>query len=78
VVAFLSKLKDEAVDGLRGFDLKQTGEDCKTRIGVLRTQYNLAYLFENLPRAIKEHEVLQEKQQNKIVAFKNSQEGGSI
>lgn len=75
---FFRLLKQEAIDGLRTFDLKQDGEDCKARIGVLRTQYNLAYLFENLPQAIKDHEKIVEQNKQKIQEFKNSQEGGTL
>ena len=74
----LSLLKQEAVDGLRVFDLKQSEEDCKAKIAVLKTQYNLAHLFENLPQTVKDCETTQEKQQAKIRVFKASQEGGSI
>lgn len=78
MVLLLRQLKQEAVDGLRTFDLKQSGEDCKARVGVLRTQYNLAYLFENLPQAVYDHSKMLEKQDEKVAAFKASQEGGAL
>lgn len=77
-MGLLKQLKQEAVDGLRSFDLTKSGEDCKARAGVLRTQYNLAHLFENLPQAIKEHEAIVEQNKQKVQAFKKSQEGGTL
>lgn len=74
----LKQFKQEAIDGLRSFDLKQNGEDCKARVGVLRTQYNVVHLFENLPQAIKDHEKIVEQNRQKVAQFKASQEGGSI
>jgi hypothetical protein len=77
-VLLLKQLRQEAVDGLRNFNLKQSGEDCKARVGVLRTQYNLAYLFENLPQAIKDQEKIVDQNEKKVQAFKSSQEGGTL
>lgn len=78
VLKYLNSLRDEAIYNFATLELKQSGEDCKARMAVAKTQYRFSNLILNLPKAIKDTEVLQEKQAQKVTAFANSQEGGTL
>ena len=78
VLGLLSSLKEEAIVGLRVLDLKLSAEEVKTHAAILKTQLNLANMFLQLPAVVKEVEQNIEAQKNKVVAFKNSQEGGEL
>lgn len=78
VVKFLHAMREEALLGFRTIDLTVKAEDVKTRITVLKTQYNLANLLSQLPKAVKDAEDIVQKQENKVAQFRNSQEGGNL
>ena len=75
---FLKAMREEALIGFRTLELKEPAETVKTRTAVLRTQYNLANLLLELPKAIKDAEALQEMQEQQKMKFKDAQEGGTI
>ena len=78
MLEFISKLRDEAVNNFRAIELTQSGGNVKAKVATHRTQYNLANLLLQLPRAVKEAEEAQLHVVKKAQAFKDSQEGGSI
>lgn len=77
VLAFLSSMYEEAVDGIRSLNI-QEGFATAVRVATLKNQMNFANLFFKLPEAIKLAEEMQEKAEAQALKFQSSQEGGSI
>jgi hypothetical protein len=79
VLAFLSSLRQEALDSFRTANLYQySAEHVKTKISSDKTQYNLANMLMYLPDVIKEAKELILKRTTKFEAFEQSQETGEI
>lgn len=78
VLAFLSSMKEEGVNGVRAVNLKESAEDVKAVVATLKTQINFAHLLLNLPEAIRLAEEAIEKQDQRKLAYMKSQEGGSL
>lgn len=78
VLAFLSSLREEAVDGLRTLNLTQNAEQVKTIGAILKTQYNMANMIYELPAYVKEVEAQLAKDEETKARMARSQERGSI
>lgn len=78
MLAYLSRMRQEAYDSLCAIDLKEPAEAMKTRTVQYVTQLKLCTTIMSLPQVLRMIEEQSEQLDKKVIQMKNSQEGGEI
>jgi hypothetical protein len=78
VLSLLKNSYQEQCNAVTGIDLSHASEDVKTEVAVLKTRMIVFILLFDLPGNIQNVEDQLAKNQDKVVKFKASQEGGEL
>ena len=75
VLEFFKNTHQQQVNAVQDFDLSATSEDCKVKLSIIRERLRMCSLFYNLPANIKEAAAQLERNKEKLLKFRDSQEG---
>lgn len=71
-------MRQEGLDKMRVLQPTEPAEEFKAKAMKFQTQYNLAYMLENLPAVVAGVAAQIQRQEYAKEEFKKSQEGGAI
>jgi len=78
VLAYLSRMRQEAFDSFVAIDFTKPAEEVKTLAAMYVMQLKSFSTMAQLPNLLKQLEYTDEERAAKVVAMKNSQEGGEL
>jgi hypothetical protein len=78
VLAYLSRMRQEAFDSLVAIDLTKPAEEVKTQTAVYIMQLKCYSNIQLLPELLKQLEYTDAQRAAKVVQMKSSQEGGEL
>ena len=78
MLAYLSRMRQEAFDSFVAIDFTKPAEEVKTLAAMYVMQLKSFSTVAQLPNLLKQFEYTNEERAAKVVAMKNSQEGGEL
>ncbi len=78
VLAYLSRMRQEAFDSLVAIDLTKPAEEVKTQAAVYIMQLKCYSNIQLLPEHLKQLEYADVQRAAKVIQMKSSQEGGEL